>query len=79
MKHTPGPWTATDSTSSRPPNVDSSNGRIANIYWQGGAEQAKANARLIAAAPTLYEFVLSRADSGSIAAKELLASLDVSK
>lgn len=41
-------------------------------------EEAQANARLIAASPTLYEFVRKLADEGSKDANELLASLNLS-
>lgn len=50
MKHTPGPWTATE----RGEFVNAPNGRdICHIYGQRTLGEDKANARLIAAAPDL--------------------------
>jgi len=54
-QHTPGPWEPINSDGGKPAHVTSTDGRIANVHWQGGAEQSNANARLIAEAPIMYD------------------------
>ena len=57
-KHTPGPWAApypSDGYGMRhPPNV-SDHGHVATTSWQGDEDHTDANARLIAAAPSLAD------------------------
>ena len=65
MKHTDGPWTAEPSVKGGY-NIRDTDGNVpgvARTYGRYGAEEDEANARLIAAAPIMYDFcadVLSR-------------------
>lgn len=57
-KHTPGPWTWTaDLCDPREPRIISAADGIegAQVWWQGSADEADANARLIALAPEMLE------------------------
>lgn len=65
--HTPGPWRAS--------TTNGMGGWIMAASHVVATVNDPANARLIAAAPTLYAFVRALADSGQVQAKETLASL----
>lgn len=79
MQHTPGEWTAKFTFDDEPAyvvvNATSDGTAIAqlpadeHIPWP----ERLANARLIAASPKLYRFVLSRAAGGDRVAMKLLA------
>lgn len=47
---------------------------VAGVFGdvKGGKEVAEANARLIAAAPTMYDFVKRYADGGDLSAKQII-------
>lgn len=78
-KHTPGPWFL------RPRDSADSLYDIANKLPDGGMwhvascnrlrDEVEANARLIAAAPTMYAYVEGRADAGDSQARALLENI----
>jgi hypothetical protein len=75
LSHTPGPWSYNDRSANRVLGPD--NQVVAATYGGavGDGEQA-ANTRLIAAAPSMYEYLIGRAAAGDSAAVEILATLD---
>ena len=87
--HTPGPWQAVrvggdykrkgekgmmhriqSKTASDPRRVD-----IGVAYYKPEFEEGIANARLIAAAPRMYSFVASKADSGDAEAMQIIKEI----
>ena len=89
--HTPGPWKAHPNFLCTSPLkgafVDAYDSygkdiaRVADVLSHGGVgsqEVCVANARLIAASPTLFAFVSKRASEGDAEAKETLDSLGLS-
>ena len=71
-KHTPGPWQPL-TFSNHELQTDFAMvaiGKRAHIIGYG--EEDQANARLIAAAPALYEYVASKSNSGDNEASKLL-------
>ena len=75
LSHTRGPWSYNDRSANRVIGPD--NQVVAATYGGsvGDAEQA-ANTRLIAAAPSMYEYLTGRAAVGDSEAGEILAALD---
>lgn len=86
MKHTPGPWfverqiqnyrsgaTALCITSRGEGQVAQTVASIVSI------DSGKANARLIAAAPTMYEYISSSASNGCAEAREMLEAIHASR
>jgi hypothetical protein len=76
--HTPGPWIHYDDSADGKTNrheIQARGKTIAHIYWSV-PDQDKANARLIAAAPDLYE-ALRRAVEWADANKQRAGTLDV--
>ena len=87
-KHTKGPWKLVDHGPDDYWEVVQNRHIIAHAYEEGsvdicqpigrgleegrGYEEAHANARLIAAAPELYDLVKRYADSGAVEAQDLL-------
>jgi len=75
-KHTPSPWVAADGCC-----ITADDGRycIANIEEDGGyetpPEEQRANARLIAASPTMHAYIQKRAEGGCGEAKSILDAL----
>ena len=72
-KHTPGPWKATRNNT----GVRSIDALVCRV-WMLRSGQGVANAHLIAAAPTLYEFAQAKARGGDLTAKAMLDSLGMS-
>lgn len=74
-KHTPGPWRI----GAPPPNgeltIGTEQGLMVAVATTGLDMPTEANARLIAASPSLYEFTLERAINGDTEAKSMLESL----
>jgi len=82
-KHTPGPWFAKraggDGYFEWYVGRDGENCSIAeDIADPMTRDPSEANARLIAAAPTLYEFAQAKARGGDLTAKAMLDSLGMS-
>ena len=76
MTHTPGPWHV-DSTHVRHAiNTENVHVAMANIGPGLTQEEAIANARLIAAAPRMYEYIENRAKLGSLTARKLLEEIN---
>ena len=46
---------------------------------EGYGQQQEANARLIAAAPTMHEYIAKRADAGDNEAKQILESINAGR
>jgi hypothetical protein len=73
--HTPEKWTVKSNT--RESVIRSGDQFVASILGSDNFNH-KADARLIAASPNLYEFVRTLADNGNQEAKNTLASLGLS-
>lgn len=78
-KHTPGPWKACDGGTNghyvTAPYADKPYNCIV-LTPQMKGEEGAANARLIAASPVLYDYILKQAKNGCEEAKSMLALLD---
>lgn len=77
-QHTPGPWNVSEIESGCFIASETESGDVARVYMGSGKFTAeyKANARLIAAAPLMYEFISKLANGGNIEAKRIIATLD---
>lgn len=75
LSHTPGPWSYQERN---PTRVTGPNGEtIAGVYGGFvGSEQQLANARLIASAPAMYEYVARRASEGDEEAQAALVGAE---
>ncbi len=71
-KHTPGPWHYMAGTHS---HYDSEGKAIARVYGPRGIDCSRrdANARLIAIAPEMYDYIASAASNGCADAQRLIA------
>lgn len=88
---TPGPWMlrTTPTSAGLCHIVSAADWRGAFIYGDGirkgvddalpKAQQLAANARLIAAAPTMHEYIAKRADAGDNEAKQILESINAGR
>ena len=81
-QHTPGPWEVADCLMNEDERwVHSSElgGVIAGVWPWGddevGEQQREANARLIAAAPRMYDYISARADTGDAEAVAILEAI----
>lgn len=75
------PWQLHKSDVPRKPYriVDGYGANIAEILWQVQTmdeEQAEANARLIAASPTMYEYIKAKAQLGDEDAAKIIATIE---
>lgn len=84
-KHTPGPWAV---VGNRTKYVEARliSGLIQEVAAcgptaadKGYGPQQEANARLIAAAPTMHEYIAKRADAGDNEAKQILESINAGR
>ena len=84
-KHTPGPWVVVGSLTKY---VEARLvGRLIQevaacgptMADEGYGQQQEANARLIAAAPTMHEYIAKRADAGDNEAKQILESINAGR
>ena len=73
-KHTKGPWGVDDNHGKRYIEPISSNDPVAIVCKKVGAEFL-ANARLIAAAPLMYELLAMKSASGDDDCRRLLAEI----
>lgn len=79
-KHTPGPWKVAANNAVKAGNknicshVNAASRDVVNMGVD--LEIAKANARLIATAPKMYELLAMRAESGDNDAAKLLQEID---
>ena len=73
--HTPGPWSY---ERSNPTRVTGPSGETIAATYGGfvGSEQQFANARLIASAPAMYEYLFNKASTGDDDAKTVLEDTD---
>ena len=77
-KHTPGPWEATGNYVRSPMHQPEGLPRGVQIvecrdgYFLPHTEEAKANARLIAAAPSMYDYLRRKAADGCREAQEIM-------
>ena len=88
---TPGPWLlrTTPTSAGICHIVSAADWRGAFIYGDGirkgvddalpKAQELAANARLIAAAPTMHEYIAKRADAGDNEAKQILESINAGR
>ena len=80
-KHTPGPWrTKREGFSTVYVEARIDGGLIQEVAACGpteaGLEQQEANARLIAASPTMHEYIQHRANDGCDTAKLILDAIN---
>jgi hypothetical protein len=84
-KHTKGPWTADRrgaqgvanyTVIGTPANFHT---EIARVYHGDRFANGEANARLIAAAPTMREYIARRAADGDAAARSILEAIDAGR
>lgn len=80
MIHTPGPWKAVDVTSEKTcvyRRIDAGSKHVgfAGAYKMKNQAEALANARLIAVAPRMYEYIEKRAAAGDQEAAYILDSI----
>lgn len=80
-KHTPGPWIFYADLPSVEPNwhiVTTANKMrvLANVHIEPGNDMDKANARLIALAPEMYDHLAKRAAEGDAEAAALIAKAE---
>lgn len=81
-KHTPGPW-ETDRNNVHAAQIAIIHHCLNNDWvevWSpnafaAGEEEMEANARLIAAAPTMYEYIASSASNGCAEAAKILEAI----
>ena len=87
-KHTPGPWSVCEhswcETSIRAPSTDNALCRLdinhaTEESQEADEEQMAANARLIAAAPAMYEYIASSALNGCTEANKILEAIHASR
>ena len=75
-KHTPGPWRYNIETGYR--KIDVVTAENANLIAElpfSGSMAPEANARLIAACPTMYAYIAKKAQDGDADATRILAAL----
>ena len=85
-QHTPGPWFITGGAT-RYIEARIGDGLIQEVAAcgptmadvRGYDQQQEANARLIAAAPTMHEYIAKRADAGDNEAKQILESINAGR
>lgn len=73
-QHTPGPWDCKPSNEYSWTYEIEPQGRRGSDNWQ----EAEANARLIAAAPTMYEYIILSASKGCATAKKIMEAINAS-
>lgn len=73
-EHTPGPWIVTPEMGSiyREGHWEHSVAIVSHAFPE---DERKANARLIAASPRMYDYIQSQAKKGDSHAAEILASI----
>lgn len=87
MKHTPGPWTYKIKPLKSCPNCNPNPGSIAHVMEKGKNEYSsicdiyseinqKANARLIASSPTMYQYILRKSIEGDLDAKQIIDKIN---
>lgn len=82
IKHTPGPWKFGKELTARSGewlvSFDAgSKGRgIAIAETRAGSGSEEANARLIAASPTMYDYLVERAQSGDARAASIVEAIN---
>ena len=72
-KYTKGPWHIANGV-----QIRSNRDQIAKIWMMRDGE-GRENARLIAAAPTMHEYIAKRADAGDNEAKQILESINAGR
>ena len=84
-KHTPGPWVVVGNLT-KYVEARLVGGLIQEVAAcgptmadEGYGQQQEANARLIAAAPTMHEYIAKRADAGDNEAKQILESINAGR
>ena len=93
-KHTPGPWSVGEvSHKKQRVDIDSlhADQTVGHQTWRGlaraygcedmpaeGTAAMLANARLIAAAPTMYEYIILSASKGCATAKKIMEAINAS-
>jgi hypothetical protein len=73
--HTPGPWTVGGGTGRL--NQIAIDPAIGCAY--GAGEEVVANARLIAAAPTMYDYIASSASNGCAEASKIMEAINAGR
>lgn len=89
--HTPGPWLH-DTNGHPGPDVRAASGRAVAATWmvcknvpkttegfQARQDEDRANARLIAAAPTMYEYIALSASNGCAEARKIMEAINAGR
>ena len=84
IAHTPGPWMAKKATVRGEVNEwyvadDEGVAVIASCVTDTAGEPSEANARLIAAAPTMYEYIASSASNGCAEARKIMEAINAGR
>ena len=74
-KHTEGPWTRKEIDEPGPQTEVWAHGKLLATIYGARHPEGIANARLIAAAPTMYDYIMSRADAGDVDALRILEAI----
>lgn len=74
-KHTPGPWRVSGHRLAAFAKLNGINVVVADCDQTLGYSESEANARLIAASPTMYEYINQRANEGDAHAAKIIASI----
>lgn len=77
MNATPGPWKVGGTSTFGAPLIFGPGRLIAKVLHYDGSEnnETNADAALIAAAPTMYEYIQHKAEEGDARANEIMSSL----
>lgn len=78
LKHTPRPWKVAGPSAKGYLVVQGAEGNgVALILMESSDEEA--DARLIAAAPTMYEYIASSASNGCAEARKIMEAINASR
>jgi hypothetical protein len=81
FKGTPGPWSvgAEDADNGEIEIISEARPYVCMVLPGEIDDTTAANARLIAAAPTMHEYIAKRADAGDNEAKQILESINAGR
>jgi len=80
-QHTPGPWSVLNDEAIKIKAHDGTLATVTHLHLRGRRDtnQVEANARLIAACPTMFEYVERRAVSGDQEAIYILEAINAAR
>ena len=78
--HTPGPWAYRPSNNGHfIAGTGENSGYLAEVRQCRSKQDIRADARLIAAAPTMYEYVASSASNGCAEARKIMEAINAGR